>query len=61
MNEFVYSRNLNVIVWVATMIQCILNLTNVNTAQLKIENVMKEIGSELVETGDKYHFSCSAL
>lgn len=37
-NEFVYSRNLNAIVYVATMIQCILNLINVHTVQLKIEN-----------------------
>ena len=55
MNEFVYLQNLNVIVLVATMIQCILNLVNVHTAQLKIEIVMKEVGTELVETDDKYH------
>ena len=55
MNEFVYLQNLNVIVLVATMIQCILNLVNVHTAQLKIEIVMKEVGCELVETDDKYH------
>lgn len=59
MNEFVYLQNLNVIVWVVTMIQCILNLTNVNTALLKIKIVMKEIRCELVETDDKYHLLVS--
>ena len=39
----------------ATTIQDLLNLKNVNTARLKIEISMKEIGSELVETGDKYY------
>ena len=39
----------------ATTIQYLLNLKDVNTAQLKIEIVMKEIESELVETGDKYY------
>ena len=37
------------------MIQYLLNLKDVNTAQLKIEIVMKEIESELVESGDKYY------
>ena len=37
------------------MIQYLLNLVNVHTARLKIEISMKEIGFELVETGDKYY------
>ena len=38
-----------------TTIQYLLNLNDVNTARLKIEIAMKEIGSELVETSDKYY------
>ena len=37
------------------MIQYLLNLVNVHTVRLKIEIAMKEIGTELVETGDKYY------